>query len=43
MEPIIGDVYRDDHDEFDRIARLWTWKYAMHDFLMPMDIDLNGV
>ncbi|WAR11712.1 UBC9-like protein, partial [Mya arenaria] len=41
MEPTIGTMYKKNHGEFDRIARLWTWKYAMHDFLMPMDIDLN--
>lgn len=43
MEPTIGNVYLNNRPEFDRVARLWTWKYAMHDFLMPMDIDLNGV
>ena len=43
MEPTIGRVYVCNRKEFDRIARLWTWKYAMHDFLMPMEIDLNGI
>ena len=43
MEPQIGALYRKNRPEFDRIARLWTWKYAMHDYLMPCDINLNGV
>lgn len=43
MEPTIGVMYNEDQIEFERIARLWTWKYAMHDFLMPIDIDLKGV
>ena len=43
MEPQIGALYRKNRAEFDRIARLWTWKYAMHDYLMPCDINLNGV
>ncbi|XP_046356638.1 uncharacterized protein [Haliotis cracherodii] len=43
MEPRIGGLYQHNRAEFDRIARLWTWKYAMHDFLMPMNINLKGV
>ncbi|XP_060569349.1 uncharacterized protein LOC132727783 [Ruditapes philippinarum] len=43
MEPAIGSLYSKNRQEFDRISRLWTWKYAMHDFLMPMEIDLNGL
>ncbi|XP_069112240.1 uncharacterized protein [Argopecten irradians] len=43
MEPAVGQLYAANRNEFNRIARLWTWKYAMHDFLMPMNIDLNGV
>lgn len=43
MEPSIGTLYQQNREDFDRISRLWTWKYAMHDFLMPMHIDLNGV
>lgn len=35
MEPTIGQMYRDNVSEFNRIARLWTWKYAMHDYLKP--------
>ncbi|KAK3600138.1 hypothetical protein CHS0354_011744 [Potamilus streckersoni] len=43
MEPVIGKLYKTNRYEFNRIARLWTWKFAMLDVLMPMDIDLNGV
>jgi ubiquitin-protein ligase len=35
MEPDIGRLYRQNRAEFSRIARLWTWQYAMHDFIMP--------
>ena len=38
MAPEIGSLYQRNRNEFDRIAKLWTWKYAMHDFLMPMQI-----
>ncbi len=43
MEPGIGELYQNGRVEFDRVARLWTWKYAMHDFLMPTYINLKGV
>lgn len=36
MEPTIGQMYQDNIVEFNRIARLWTWKYAMHDYLKPL-------
>jgi len=42
MEPAIGRLYNSNHNVFDRFARLWTWKYAMNDFLMPTDVSLNG-
>lgn len=35
MEPDIGHLYRHNIAEFNRIAQLWTWRYAMHDFIMP--------
>ena len=35
MEPAVGQMYRDNISEFNRTARLWTWKYAMHDYLQP--------
>jgi len=40
MEPTIGQMYRDNVSEFNRIARLWTWKYAMHDYLKPFSDSL---
>ncbi|XP_050397716.1 (E3-independent) E2 ubiquitin-conjugating enzyme UBE2O [Patella vulgata] len=43
MEPTIGRVNSSQRSEFDRIARRWTWKYAMHDFMMPCLVDLKGV
>jgi len=36
MEPAIGRMYRDNVHEFNRVARLWTWKYAMLDYLKPL-------
>ena len=36
MEPAIGLMYQNNAVEFNRIARLWTWKYAMHDYLNPL-------
>ena len=35
MEPDIGHLHQNKCAEFDTIARIWTWKYAMHDYLMP--------
>ena len=43
MEPTIGKVFSNNKTEFERIARLWTWKYAMHDYLIPMNISLKGL
>jgi len=33
MEPTIADLYENDYAKFSKIARIWTWKYAMHDTL----------
>lgn len=33
MEPVIGELYQHDRDKFEELARLWTWKYACHDYL----------
>ncbi|XP_033228129.1 uncharacterized protein LOC117179973 isoform X2 [Belonocnema kinseyi] len=33
MEPELGDMYINDREKFEDIARLWTWKYAMHDVI----------
>ncbi|XP_065338298.1 uncharacterized protein morgue [Cloeon dipterum] len=38
MEPKIGELYLHDKKAFELMARNWTWKYAMHDALMP-----NGI
>ena len=35
MEPKIGEIYDDNRSQFDRIAKAWTWKYAMHDAIDP--------
>ena len=35
MEPELGEMYVKDKDKFEEIARLWTWKYAMQDVIMP--------
>jgi len=37
MEPQIGSLYRNDVKEFGRVARIWTWRYAMHDFLPAIE------
>lgn len=42
MEPEIGKLYLTEREQFNKVAKLWTWKYAMHDFLFPMNIDLNA-
>ncbi|XP_063982233.1 uncharacterized protein LOC135165150 [Diachasmimorpha longicaudata] len=35
MEPELGDMYTNDRERFEEIARSWTWKYAMHDVVPP--------
>ncbi|XP_076247861.1 modifier of rpr and grim, ubiquitously expressed [Calliopsis andreniformis] len=35
MEPELGEMYLNDREKFDEIARAWTWKYAMHDVVTP--------
>uniref|UniRef100_A0A1B6LGA5 E2 ubiquitin-conjugating enzyme n=2 Tax=Graphocephala atropunctata TaxID=36148 RepID=A0A1B6LGA5_9HEMI len=35
MEPAVGRMYRNDRSHFEAIARVWTWRYAMHDVLPP--------
>ncbi|KAF4520509.1 hypothetical protein B566_EDAN004819 [Ephemera danica] len=37
MEPSIGQLYQRDKACFDLLARTWTWKYAMHDALSPLE------
>ncbi|XP_076370997.1 uncharacterized protein LOC143256957 isoform X2 [Tachypleus tridentatus] len=35
MEPEVGKLYTEDRKMFERTARLWTVKYAMHNRLAP--------
>ena len=34
MESTIAQQYINDKKGFDNTARIWTWKYAMHDVLV---------
>jgi len=34
MEASVTELYQKDKSTFDKIARIWTWKYAMHDILI---------
>ncbi|XP_077982462.1 uncharacterized protein LOC144437407 [Glandiceps talaboti] len=40
MEPEIGRLHQTRREEFDRIARLWTWRFAMRDVLIPREFTL---
>ncbi|CAI2727006.1 unnamed protein product [Schistosoma spindalis] len=33
MEPVIGALYDWDKYQFEELAKLWTWKFACHDYL----------
>ncbi|XP_014205825.1 uncharacterized protein LOC106637534 [Copidosoma floridanum] len=35
MEPELGDMYMNDRARFEKVAREWTWKYAMHSDAEP--------
>lgn len=35
MEPEIGQLYESNKKQFERVAKWWTWRYAMHDALIP--------
>ena len=37
MEPQISALIRQDPEEYNRIARVWTWRYAMHDVMAVID------
>ncbi|GFN97541.1 ubiquitin-conjugating enzyme e2 d2 [Plakobranchus ocellatus] len=39
MEPSIGRMFCSQRAQFDRIARLCTWRYAMHDYVPLLAID----
>jgi len=43
MEPSVGKLFRDHPQTFERMARLSTWKYAMHDYVGGLDINLNDI
>lgn len=36
MEPELGDMYVNDREKFEEVARAWTWRYAMHDVVTPI-------
>ena len=36
MEPDIARVYLNNRSKFLQLARFYTWKYAMHDYLLPV-------
>ncbi|EFN68974.1 Ubiquitin-conjugating enzyme E2-17 kDa [Camponotus floridanus] len=36
MEPELGEMYMNDREKFEEVARAWTWRYAMHDVVMPL-------
>ena len=43
MEPQISSLIRRDTEEYNRIARIWTWRYAMHDVMaVPDDTSFDG-
>ncbi|XP_014614277.1 PREDICTED: uncharacterized protein LOC106792387 [Polistes canadensis] len=35
MEPELGEMYMNDREKFEEVARAWTWRYAMHDVITP--------
>ncbi|KAK2580419.1 hypothetical protein KPH14_006169 [Odynerus spinipes] len=35
MEPELGEMYVNDRERFEEVARAWTWRYAMHDVITP--------
>lgn len=37
MEPEIGRLCQKDREEFEKQARLWTWKYALHELNKQID------
>ncbi|XP_032676655.1 uncharacterized protein LOC116846651 [Odontomachus brunneus] len=36
MEPELGEMYMNDREKFEEVARAWTWRYAMHDVVTPL-------
>ena len=37
MEPAVSRLYVSARRQFDVVARLWTWKYAMSDYVSPTE------
>ncbi|XP_049787443.1 uncharacterized protein LOC126190881 [Schistocerca cancellata] len=35
MEPSVGELYMNNREAFENVARAWTWRYAMHDAIIP--------
>ncbi|VDN98514.1 unnamed protein product [Rodentolepis nana] len=33
MEPTVGRLFSQNRDKFEMLAKMWTWKYACHDYL----------
>lgn len=41
MELEIGKLYLIEREQFNKVVKLWIWKYVMYDFFFLMNIDLN--
>ena len=37
MLPEAAALYANQRPLFDQIARIWTWRYAMHDYIRPVN------
>ena len=43
MEPGIGKLFDEDKELFEDLARQWTWKYAMHEFVTIKNINWEDI
>ncbi|ELU14345.1 hypothetical protein CAPTEDRAFT_220586 [Capitella teleta] len=43
MLPAAATLFTKQRPLFDQIARIWTWKYAMHDYIKPSKLSLINV
>jgi ubiquitin-conjugating enzyme E2 D/E len=43
MSSAVASLYTHQRTVFDQIARIWTWRYAMHDYLQPTSHPLPAV
>ena len=41
MEQEIGRLYKTNREQYERNARIYTWKYAMTDYISFNQIDSN--